>query len=148
MKNIFVVILLVVAINFSTKANCSDVFELNRSEIENEFVELNQLEGFVKLNENICLSDIYHENLPFVNNLGQPSTPNDPGNDMAFMWGCCLGPIGVLILISSSNDPELVAKSIVGCLIPSALFTLGIYTGDPMLIQAAIEIAVEIWSSE
>jgi len=72
---------------------------------------------------------------------GEPDHDHVPG----FYWGCCLGPIGVLILLSAHNDdPDAVYQAVFGCLVPSAIFAIGLYTGDPMLIELAIDIFVEV----
>jgi len=148
---LFISLLFFVTTSFS---NTYENFTYNKNELECEFSELTQLENFVNEHKSLTLSDMLNSSglLPasLLQNLEMmPRFTNDDPPNTAFILGCCLGPIGVLILLASSDaSADDVGKSVVGCIVPSALFGLGIYFDDPFLIQLAVEIFIEVWSDQ
>ena len=124
-------------------ASHADLFEYNSKEIDEAFVELEKLEAFVEQNQEMSQSFLLKNQSIAPDGCQKAFSGNSAlGSDLPpFLLGCCLGPIGVVMIIAmADSDVELVLKSIFGCGIPTALFSLGIYFQDPILIEAAVEI--------
>jgi len=146
-------ILLVFAAKSSFSSSYND-FTYDKNELESEFADLTQLENYVSEHKDLTLSNMLSNSSILPNSLLQnlqahPRITFDDPPSTAFFLGCCLGPIGVLIILASSDaGAGDVGKAITGCIVPSALFSLGIYFNDPFFIQLAIEIFIEVWSSQ
>lgn len=125
-----------------------DLFSYDAKALENDFEDLERLENIVLYNEGLSLPELLEKS--GISGLAsgwqfQTPRPGGRGDIPPFVIGCCLGPVGVAILLASSDtDAELVFKSVFGCMIPSAIFSLGIYYEDPLLIHLAIDLAIEI----
>jgi hypothetical protein len=124
-------------ISFHSKVNAtslSEAFSYNSQAIELEFASVKPLESFiennfekadfsfVKLNNGIILSNV--ENTLNLN----PNLPNAGGDYPilgipSFVWGFCLGVIGIVAVAVIGNDlpkdekQAQVKKSAVGCLV-------------------------------
>jgi len=114
------------------------------------FEELNALEQYLNTFQNTSVPTL--SQLPTALSTVSTSNPEtwqgtyQPHTDdiSPFLIGCCLGPIGIGMLAASENSEDAI-KAFFGCLIPTALFGVGLYTGDPMFIWAAFEIFLEVW---
>lgn len=126
------------------------LFELDKN-IYSQFDELDKLESIIIQKHLLPI-----KNLIDINNILSKKTNYNKSkqakslklyyDDISpFLLGCCLGPIGIGILLVSAEDTEAVYKSVCGCLIPSALMGIGIYTGDPFIMWTAVEIFLEVW---
>jgi len=127
----------VAIISLSAYPNKSLLFEYNRIQIKESFAKVDSMEKRI-----------------FVNLPGLETTQNFNLRDgdfdsPAFLLGCCLGPIGVAIILASDSDGKAgdAFKGFFGCLVPSAMFALGVYLEDPFLMHAAIDLAIAILDS-
>ncbi|WP_375580540.1 hypothetical protein ABWH96_05765 [Marivirga tractuosa] len=88
-------------------ATNTDLFELNEEKINTEFAELNELEAYVSMNENVTIHNIYEENAGLVAGMnlsygpegmmGQNGFSIDNFEWGSFAWGFCCFPIGATI---------------------------------------------------
>lgn len=85
----------------------TDLFELNEEKINTEFAELNELEAFVSMNENVTIHNIYQENAGLIAGtnlsygpegmMGHNGFSIDNFEWGSFAWGFCCFPIGATI---------------------------------------------------
>jgi len=93
----------------SSYANNADLFELNEEKINAEFTELNELESYVSMNENVTIHNIYQENASLVSGMNLSYGPEGMMarngfslDDMqwgSFAWGFCCWPIGIFTVL-------------------------------------------------
>lgn len=152
MKKIIFFLLMFVGLTSIIQAKTTELFDLDREKLTIEMEQLNKLENFVIQNNNASLAEIMQQNSFLLKNQNSENSlkltyDDGPLGMSAFALGCCLGPIGLAVLLSSdSASGEEIAQGFFGCVIPSALLGLGIYLGDPVLIATAFEIFVEVWA--
>ncbi|MFC2097970.1 hypothetical protein ACFLSI_06520, partial [Bacteroidota bacterium] len=109
-------------------AGNSELFSYNKKAIETEFAELNSIEEYVLLNDGITLSVMHSGNIDIANNLTSFSLSNSTGfvgplMIPSFIWGCVLGPIGVLAVYVLADDPKSeTKKALWGCILGSLLW--------------------------
>ena len=119
---------------FSTQAIAGDarLFDLNEDQINAEFTELNELEVFVTENDGITLSQLRESNNALALNLnlsnngiaGLMMLGEPPAGIPSFLWGCILGPIGILLVYLISEDSDETKKALFGCLAQGGLWVL------------------------
>lgn len=130
-----------------SEANSFKYFSYNEEEINAEFEELSELEE--SLFEEIKYNPLYVLNSPEVNQFDFDFSSNfnysNSIDDAAFLVGCCLGPVGLVIILASEPEENEVLQAVGGCIIPSAMFALGIYYKDMFLIEAALDLASMIF---
>jgi hypothetical protein len=107
MKKLLLAIAALFVIASSSYATNADLFELNEEKINAEFSELNELEAYVSMNENVTIHNIYQENAGLVNGMnlsygpegmmGQNGFSIDTFEWGSFAWGFCCFPIGATI---------------------------------------------------
>ena len=119
---------------FSTQAIAGDarLFDLNEDQINAEFAELNELEVFVTKNDGITLSQLRESNnalalkLNLSNNgiAGLMMLEEPPLGIPSFIWGFCLGWVGLLVTYLVTDDKEETKKALIGCLVGGATFVI------------------------
>lgn len=97
----------------SSYATNADLFELNEEKINTEFAELNELETYVSMNENVTIHSIYSENAGIVDGLNLSYGPEGMMarngftlDDMewgSFAWGFCCWPIGLFTVLLNDD---------------------------------------------
>jgi hypothetical protein len=129
MKKLFTFLFAALTLSLQVaKANeNADLFNIDRSSINAEFTQLNQLDQFVSANEGITLSEVQANRIDLLNDMNSPDSfqglnaafrgGEDPLGIPSFIWGCVLGWVGILIVYLISEDKELTKKALYGCLI-------------------------------
>ncbi|MEA1877186.1 MAG: hypothetical protein U9N86_09985 [Bacteroidota bacterium] len=117
----------------SSMAGQADLFSYNQEAVELEMTDLTSLENFVLSNPGVRLSDMIASENELVADMTHSSSfyGFDLMNDKAlgiggFLWGCCLGPLGVLVVWLVADDPAETKKSLFGCIV-NALIGGGSY---------------------
>jgi len=92
------------SLSYGTNA---DLFVLDEAKISAEFTELNELEAYVSMNDNVTIHNIYEENAGLVSGMNLSYGPegmmghSDFSMDNfewgSFAWGFCCFPIGATI---------------------------------------------------
>lgn len=113
---------------------------LDEEQISREFAELNQLEKFVAEHEGLSLAEL-QTNYPQVLENFKDNPENFNGMEKivrgggetplgipAFIWGCVLGIIGLVIVALVADDRELTKQALYGCIV-SALIGIGLRFG-------------------
>ena len=124
MKKIYLSLALLFVASFSFASN-SDLFKLNYDQVKQDFAQLDQLANKVKA-ENLTYDDLMVTNADMINNMALSNVPSVPLPDGAlgipsFLWGCVLGPIGILFAyILTDNDTEEAKKALWGCIAQTA----------------------------
>ena len=127
MKKLLLIVCLLAFISLRSSAGSSDLFSIDEDQIKSEMSELNQLEQFIEQNEGVTFTTLQSENNELIANVtndyalvSSSLNPNNPmGTVPAFLWGFCLGPIGVIIAYFIDEDNLL--WSLVGCLVSSSI---------------------------
>ena len=109
-------------------AGNAGLFSYDHEALAVEMTSLNSLESFVTANPGVSLSDMLASENELVEGLGDANAfyGFDMMNDKAlgiggFLWGCCLGPVGVLVVWLVADDPSETKKSIFGCIVNALL---------------------------
>lgn len=125
-KIILLISILTCILSYNLKASNSDLFQYDENVITEKFQSLNNLELFVNQNQGVTLTEIKanSDNDGLVANLDKNginysfNTLADPPLGIpSFMWGCCFGWVGILIVYLSAEDPAETKKSLYGCLV-------------------------------
>ena len=106
-----------------------DLFTYDKSVIETELAQLNELEKYVLDNPGVSLTKLEEEGLPLasaVTNTNSYTAMNHMYEKAlgigGFWWGCCLGPAGVLVVYLVTEDKAETRSSIIGCVVGSLLY--------------------------
>lgn len=124
MKKIILLASFALLIAGSSMAGQAGLFSYNQEAVELEMTDLTSLENFVLANPGVRLSDMIASENELVADMNHSSAfyGFDLMNDKAlgiggFLWGCCLGPLGVLVVWLVADDPAETKKSIFGCVV-------------------------------
>ncbi|MCK5821514.1 MAG: hypothetical protein KAH17_06495 [Bacteroidales bacterium] len=124
MKKTILLASLALLIAGSSMAGQAGLFSYNQEAIELEMSDLTSLEDFVLDNPGVSLSDMIASENELVSGMTHSSAfyGFDLMNDKAlgiggFLWGCCLGPVGVLVVWLVADDPAETKRSIIGCIV-------------------------------
>jgi len=118
-------------------AGDGELFCYNKNAVNTEFAELNAIEDFVLQNNGITLSEMKASNSDFTNSLPTFSFISTsviyggPIGIPSFVWGCILGPVGILAVYLLADDPSSEArKALWGCILGTLLWGGGIGIGS------------------
>ena len=128
MKKIILLASLALMIAGTSMAGQAGLFSYNQEAVEVEMNDLTSLENFVLENPGVSLSDMIASENELVADMTHSSSfyGFDLMNEKAlgiggFLWGCCLGPVGVLVVWLVADDPAETKKSIFGCIVNALL---------------------------
>lgn len=107
MKRLLLAVAACFVLASSSYATNADLFKLNEEKINAEFAELNELETYVSMNDNVTIHNIYQENAGLIAGMnlvygpegmmGQSGFSMDSFEWGSFAWGFCCFPIGATI---------------------------------------------------
>lgn len=113
MKRLLLAVAACFVIASSSYATNADLFELNEEKINAEFAELNKLEAYVSMNENVTIHNIYQENAGLVTGMNLSYGPEgmmghnrfslDEMEWGSFAWGFCCWPIGIFTVLLNND---------------------------------------------
>lgn len=136
MKKSLLFLMILGLLAFCVRANTADLFQWDENLLTEKFQGLEQLENFVSQHEETTLSQMQADNNNLLINLHLNSTKNfyetlnlsggePPLGIPSFMWGCCLGWVGILIVsVTTDKDKAETKKALNGC-IAGAIGSLG-----------------------
>jgi hypothetical protein len=117
----------------NTFAGQSDAFNYDRSAIDQEMQGLNLLEDYLTNNPGTTLDQLTGEYAFLAAGIGNTgglagmySFYDKALGIPGFMWGCCLGFTGVLIVALVSKDEHEVKQSIIGGVISVAFWVIAV----------------------
>ena len=109
-------------------APAAALFSFDEAAVYQSVEELTALEGFVKANEGTTLSDLQEANhnlvaeLTFADPAQAALSPLDgPLGIPSFIWGFCLGIIGLAVVYFVTEDTDETKKALWGCIISSLI---------------------------
>ena len=108
------------------------LFELDESVLSVAMYELNRLNNYIVQNEGVTYEDLMVLESSLIENVSNSSAPlgfanesEDPLGIPAFLWGCFLGWVGILIVyMITDNDKEQVKKALKGCLVAGGAYVV------------------------
>jgi hypothetical protein len=111
----------------------TSVTNFDETEIYNAFTEVNSLVNYLHENDGITLKELETSHNELVSNINKSAalaystTSETPPIFNAFIWGCLLNWIGMVIVgISTDFDSQQITKSGWGCLISTLLWGGGL----------------------
>jgi len=112
----------------SATAGNAGLFDYDPIAVENEMIQLEALEDFVKANPGVTLDQMIRSENPLASMVNQPYGVTDFNltNDKAlgipgFIWGCCLSWVGILVVYLVADDPKETRSAIIGCVVNALL---------------------------
>jgi hypothetical protein len=118
-----------------------DLFAIDQQQMNADFQSLNALEDFVLTHEGITLQDLKNQDKQILNGLDEPGNfkglastlrgGETPLGIPPFVWGFCLGLVGLVLVAVLAEDREMTKKALYGCLVSAVIWagiriTLGI----------------------
>ncbi len=149
MKKLIIIPLFLIVFAFNGKSSgYADMIDVDESYIENVFADLNQLESYVVEHQGVTLNELKAIGSTLVANvdvsgLGSLGACSMLGGEPplgipSFLWGCCLGWVGILLVyIITDNDKEEVKKSLYGCLVGAASSIIIYVVYAALIVSAA-----------
>jgi len=121
-------------VDFNIPSVDVSVFSLDEAALDIAMQELNQLENYLSQNEGTSYNDLLLAGSDLIINVSDSSSPmgmmqegEAPLGIPAFLWGCVLGWVGLLVVyIVTDNDKAQVKKALTGCLVGTGV-TIAIY---------------------
>lgn len=109
-------------------AGQADLFSYDQETVKNEMASLTSLEDYVLAHPGVNLSDLLISENALVADLSRSTSfyGIESMNEKVlgiggFLWGCCLGPIGVLVVWLGADDSAETRKAIIGCIVNALL---------------------------
>ena len=108
------------------------MFELDESVLSTAMYELNRLNNYITQNEGVTYEDLKLFDSALIENVSNSSAPmgmtnesEDPLGIPAFLWGCFLGWVGILLVyMITDNDKAQVKKALTGCLVAGGVYVV------------------------
>jgi len=129
---IFLVTIILLSINGLVFSKNSNHFILDENKLAIEFAGLSKLENFIEKNQGITLVEI--ENNHHYLLKGILANPNNfkgmertlrggetPLGIPPFIWGLCLGIVGLVLVAILAEEKELTKKALYGCIVGTAI---------------------------
>lgn len=112
-----------------TDTTLQSLFQLDEASLYQSVDDLSQLEAYLKANPDLSLADLEATNHPLLSNLHLSDSPHSalvepPLGVPSFLWGFCLGIIGLAIVYFVTEDREQTEKALIGCLVGTLIGTI------------------------
>ncbi|MEL7342362.1 MAG: hypothetical protein AAGM67_17900 [Bacteroidota bacterium] len=112
-----------------TDSSLQTLFQLDEVDLYQSVDQLSQLEAYVKANPGVSLEQLQAEAHPLIADLqlsqdASISATEPPLGVPSFLWGFCLGIIGLAIVYFVTEDREQTEKALIGCLIGGLIGTI------------------------
>lgn len=128
----FSVLFVFMFVFYTLQAGVSDVFSVDKSKINTEMNDLNELENYVLQNDGITLTEMKSDNnvlaLNIVTGADSPYSQSSlfrrgdpPLGIPSFVWGLCVGWVGILVVHLVADDRDETMKALWGCLVGGAV---------------------------
>ena len=133
MKRVLLTLLTGVFVSAFAFANSADLFSYDANQVDQEMSQLQTLENFVAVNPGVTLTGMQQEENDLLNDLnltkgefgGIGSLGGDPALGIpGFLWGCILGPVGILVVYLVAEDSVETKKALWGCIVSGVVYTV------------------------
>ena len=124
MRRVIALIILLFCFSNKSSAVISQHFDFNDQQVECEFAQLSTLENFVvtnTLNHNDAMILELSKECYLVSSFPDEDEDGFKNVIPPRLWGFCLGPVGILVVMLSKHNQKDMKDSVVGCLIGGAL---------------------------
>ena len=109
---------------FSGNASNSSLFSYDKAAVNAKMNNVSAVETYVNQNDGVTVSSMNADgqqlvaaaNLSEENSLSS-SLLDGPVGVPSFLWGCVLGPLGILIVYLVTQDGDETKKSLYGCIV-------------------------------
>ncbi len=109
---------------FSVSANNSSLFSYDKAAVNAKMNNVSAVETYVNQNDGVTVSSMNADgqqlvaaaNLSEENSLSS-SLLDGPAGVPSFLWGCVLGPLGLLVVYLVTQDGDETKKSLYGCIV-------------------------------
>jgi len=119
----------------SSYAGNTGLFTYDKSAVNEEMALLNELELYVLSHPGTTLAEMVSDGNPLAMEISNTNsfTAFNLMYEKAlgiggFWWGCCLGPVGILVVYLVSEDKAETRSAIIGCVVGTLLYS-GSYAG-------------------
>ena len=98
-------------------------YDLNSDEMSQEFAEVNAIERMVEANEISSLDELKEVSPALYGSFTTSNSLTFDNEDLPlgippFLWGCCFGLIGILlVVVITDNDKSSTRQAAIGCLV-------------------------------
>ncbi len=118
---------------FGIQASVSDLFKIDDAALSEEFASLNQLEDIVAAHSDVTFESLMAEHSDLMQSI---HLQNDLSNGLlgfyfepplgipSFVWGFCLGLVGIGVVYFMTEDRDETKKALWGCVASAALTTV------------------------
>lgn len=101
------------------------VFDLNEDALNAAMQDLNELDNYLAQNQGMTFDDLKDSGSELIMNVSNSVTPMGLAQDdeaplgiPAFLWGCVLGWVGLLVVyLVTDQDKTQTHKALMGCLV-------------------------------
>lgn len=119
-------------IEFNLSNIDESIFELDENVLSIAMYELNRLDNYITQYEGVTYEDLKLFDSNLIENVSNSSAPmglanesEDPLGIPAFLWGCFLGWVGILLVyMITDNDKAQVKKALTGCLVAGGAYVV------------------------
>ncbi|SDK64274.1 hypothetical protein SAMN05421823_103158 [Catalinimonas alkaloidigena] len=135
MNKLLLTLLLCLSVGWASAATETDLFEVDEQTIDQEFAQLDRLEGYllenggtyteVSQNAGHLLEGMNLQTNNVYDVLSAASAQSDsPLGIPPFLWGFCLGVAGIAVVYFITEDTDMTKTALWGCLVSSALWAI------------------------
>lgn len=134
MKKILLLpIFLLMVITSYAESATADLFQINEEEVTTQVAELTNLENYVTAHQGVTLTDVItassegkaNFDVSMLTNFATTYAEGPVAGIPSFLWGCVLGPVGVLaVYLISEEDKQETKKALYGCLAQGAAWVV------------------------
>lgn len=104
-------------------ASNANPYDLDQDEITREFAEVNAIEQLVETNQITDIESLKEVSPALYSSFTASNSLTFDNEDLPlgvppFLWGCCFGLIGILlVVVITDNDKSATRKAAIGCLV-------------------------------
>jgi len=121
------------------------VFILDEETLNQEIQELNALDHYVSTHEGTTYDDLVTSGSDLIANISDEAAPmgmagpDDPLGMPAFLWGCLLGWVGILIvyLVTDYDRSGQTKKALWGCLVGTGVWVVFYALYAALLVESS-----------
>ncbi len=129
MKKILIVFTLILCAGIKLSANDADLFNYDKSAVQNSLSQLSVLESYVTEHPALVKVQREKDGIVIVNGIALTSNPMQGRGwspvPFPYFWGCVLGPIGVVIVMAGTNgDRRAQWLAMEGCITAVVFWSL------------------------
>jgi hypothetical protein len=125
MNKLLFLIVTGILISSVTIANQSELFSYDKERLAIDMSGLQQMEDYICMHDGVTFGALQESGNELAGYLrsgaSQVDEPEDEEEVMrlmripSYLWGCCLGPVGAIVVYIALDDSDETRKSFMGC---------------------------------